>query len=239
MSSPGLQPIDGVSSALQGRTPLGHLLHALNQPLTGLQCVLELAAVRPHLGAEYASTLREALDLTARMRVLVEALREIADMQASKLEVPRAFSLHDLVSATVQELLPVADAIEVELEVQQAAVCSIVGDRALISNVVFRLLDSALSLAEQKTALRIVSAAEGSSALLRVAWVHGPAPDFCPFSRQELGLFIAQAKWQRAGGAWNEIRTGKRVTCELRIPFQFAKSCRERTCNHAEMRDRA
>jgi hypothetical protein len=81
MSSAGVQ-LARSEAALNGRTPLAHLLHALNQPLTGLQCSLELALVELRSPEEYARTVREALHLTGRMRVLVEALREIADSEA-------------------------------------------------------------------------------------------------------------------------------------------------------------
>jgi hypothetical protein len=38
------------------RRPLAHLLHALNQPLTGLQCSLELAAADLRRPEEYDRT---------------------------------------------------------------------------------------------------------------------------------------------------------------------------------------
>src|ERR1700676_3753274 len=65
----------------RGRSPLAHLLHALNQPLTGLQCSMELALSGPRRPEECVRTLREGLELTERMRILVEAIRELTDSQ--------------------------------------------------------------------------------------------------------------------------------------------------------------
>lgn len=229
MSSPAIEPIGGSSSPRQGRTALACLLHALNQPLTGLQCSLELAAACPRPREEYARTLRDALELTTRMRVLVEALREIADMQSAKPHVPRTFFLHQPLSETVQDLQPIADALRVPLELQDRRDLVIAGEPWLIKRVFFHLLDSALSLAQPGTGLQIVAAHESSNAMLRVAWVPGPAPEFSPFSRQELGLLIAQTGWEHSGGTWTEINTEQRHRYELRMPLSNPQSCIERT----------
>jgi hypothetical protein len=55
------------------------LLHALNQPLTGLQCSMEVALASPRPIEYHVPRLREGLDLTERMRSLVDAIREVAD----------------------------------------------------------------------------------------------------------------------------------------------------------------
>ncbi len=73
-------PQNAASSAKPGvRSPLAELLHALNQPLTGLQCSMEVALAGPRTNEEYVQGLREGLVLTGRMRVLVEAIREVMD----------------------------------------------------------------------------------------------------------------------------------------------------------------
>ena len=65
--------------------PLAVLLHELNQPLTGLQCSLELATVGSHTPEQYVDTIRQGLDLVSRMRMLVEAVREVADIEQGHL----------------------------------------------------------------------------------------------------------------------------------------------------------
>jgi C4-dicarboxylate-specific signal transduction histidine kinase len=222
MSSAGVQLTRGEAGALNGRTPLAHLLHALNQPLTGLQCSLELAVVRPRSGEEDARTMREALDLTSRMRVLVETLREIGDAEASGDREPSSVCLNDLLAVKVEELIPVADALGIRLRTSHAATLQVCGTSSLLSEVFFRLLDSALSLARPKSDLLVAIAAEQGSAVIRVGWSCGPLPEFSPFSRQELGLLIARAVWEHEGGVWSQVARANEQTCELRMPRMTA-----------------
>src|SRR5208282_797823 len=101
------------------RGALAHLLHALNQPLTGLQCSLELAVAGPRPSEQYVRTLREGLELTARMRILVEAVRELADLQTSRQEseTPEVepLLLDALLRDAVTDLLPVAESKRVQI----------------------------------------------------------------------------------------------------------------------------
>jgi C4-dicarboxylate-specific signal transduction histidine kinase len=224
MSSAGVQLTRGDAGALNGRTPLAHLLHALNQPLTGLQCSLELALGRPRSGEEDARTMREALDLTSRMRVLVEALREIGDAESSGDREPSSVCLNDLLAAKVEELIPVADALRIRLRTSHAAALQVRGTSSRLSEVFFRLLDSALSLARPKSDLLIALAAEQGSAVIRVGWSSGPLPEFSPFSRQELGLLIARAVWEQEGGVWSQVARGNEQSCQLRMPRMAAAS---------------
>jgi signal transduction histidine kinase len=219
MSGAGVQLARGEAGALNGRTPLAHLLHALNQPLTGLQCSLELALVRSRSTEQDAQTMRDALDLTGRMRVLVEALHELADSESSANREQQIVFLNDLLATNVEELLPVADALGIRLRTSNVAALQVRGTSSLLSEVLFRLLDSALSLARPKSDLLIAVAAEQASAVIRVGWSCGPVPELSPFSRQELGLLIAQAEWEHAGGVWNQAGLGKEQTCELRMPL--------------------
>jgi hypothetical protein len=112
------------------------------------------------------------------------------------------------------------------------------GEPWLIEKVLFHLLDSALSLARPGTGLEIVVAAEREKAVLRVAWVPGPAPEYSPFSRQELGFVIAQAAWEQAGGNWMEIRSEQKHGYELRMLISPMAWCAEGTNQRAEAGDR-
>jgi C4-dicarboxylate-specific signal transduction histidine kinase len=232
-----MQPVHPGSSVVEGRSPLAHLLHALNQPLTGLQCSLELASARPRAAEEYTRTLRDALDLTARMRVLVEALREIADSEYTQQTQQGRVPLNDLLSTQVEDLLPVSESIGVQVRAQIGAEICVSGNRALLCNVLFRLLDSVLSLALKGSDLQIVAEREKSSALIRVCWVPGSAPEFSPYSRQELGLLISQMGWEQAGGTWIQLTRETHHICELRLPIMTAISLPESTRDNAEKED--
>jgi hypothetical protein len=119
----------------------------------------------------------------------------------------------------VEELLPVAEALGIHLRTSIAAALEVHSTSSLLSEVFFRLLDSALSLSRPKSDLLVAAAVEQASAVIRVGWSCGPPPEFSPFSRQELGLRIAQAVWEHAGGVWTQGGTGNEQTCELRMPL--------------------
>jgi C4-dicarboxylate-specific signal transduction histidine kinase len=229
MSTTGskLAPSSVVATTAKGRSPLAHLLHALNQPLTGLQCSLELAAASPRTADQYVRTLREALDLTGRMRILVEAIRELADNEDDSQHV-EAFQLDALVCDTVDGLFPVAETIGVRLTLLGQSSLRVRADRRRFATLLFRWLESALSLAHTGSELQIVTSSEPARTCIAVSWQPGPAPDHSPFSRQELGLLIAQAGWERAGAEWTLTRpetpeeTAQSCTVRLSLPPCFA-----------------
>jgi len=200
------------------RNSMAYLLHALNQPLTGLQCSLELAATAPRSEERYACIMREALELTGRMRVLVEALGELADSSPLPAQEGTSFQLDELLRATADELGPVAENNRVRLRIAGGVPLPVRSDRTRAASVLFRILSSALSLCDQETELRVVAGAGQSGATLSFSWTQGTSPKDSPFSRPELGLLIAQAAWREAGGEC-EFETGRMQTCTIRLPL--------------------
>jgi hypothetical protein len=212
------------------RTLVGHLLHALNQPLTGLQCSLELAAAGPRSVEQYVCTLREALDLVSRVRVLVEAIREVSDSKPTKPEENIAFQLEQPLLDVVTELQPVAEAKGIRIRIAAAALPAY-ADRARLAALFFRLLESAISLSREKNDLEIVAAAEREDACLTFSWTRSTLPGHSPFSRPEIGLLVARAGWEQTGGTWTEMCTGAVQTCTLRASLASLAA-------HSSARDR-
>ncbi|MGB7866387.1 MAG: hypothetical protein WCF74_23555 [Candidatus Sulfotelmatobacter sp.] len=212
-------PADDARQKAAKRSPLAQLLHALNQPLTGLQCSMEVALGRPRTNEQYVQGLRQGLELTGRMRALVEAIREIAEVEEDRALQTEAPALVGLLQEAVNELLPVAEAKNVRLALTlektgaspsgQASSgeassgkteLAITGKQPALARVIFRLLDSTLSLAAPGTALRIEAGSGTGPAGIRIEWqAEGPRS---AFSRPELGLLIAQARLERAGAEW-------------------------------------
>jgi signal transduction histidine kinase len=203
----------------EGRTLIGYLLHALNQPLTGLQCSLELAVAGPRPAEQYVRTLREGLDLVSRVRILVEAIREVSDGKPSNAEESIAFQLEQPLLDVAVELQPVAETKGVRVRIAANAALPAYADRARLAAVFFRLLESAISLAREKSDLQIVATADGEDACVTFSWTETTPSAHLPFSRPEIGLLIARAGWEQAGGTWTEIRNGATQTCTLRSPL--------------------
>ena len=91
--------------------------------------------------------------------------------------------------------------------------------RRRLAGIVFRLLESVLSLAAVGSVVRTETTAASSSEIssgtlperwIRVGW-QGAAPRV-EFSRPELGLLVAQAGWEHAGAQWERARTENRET---------------------------
>jgi hypothetical protein len=204
------------------RSPLARLLHALNQPLTGLQCSMEVALASPRTLEQYAQGLREGLELTARMRTLVEAIREVADGESEHAEETETADLKIVVREVLDELWPAAEVNGVRITLDCSSDFSLlagVGGRRL-SSLIFRTVEAVLSLAERGSALEVAIGSGGDSAAdgvrFRVGW-HAGLPS-AEFSRPELGLLVAQAGWERRDAKWGRERAGNLETVTVSLP---------------------
>jgi signal transduction histidine kinase len=206
------------------RGPMAQLLHALNQPLTGLQCSMEVALARPCTPEQYVQGLRQGLELTDRMRALVEAIREVSDVEEEKTQEPETAELKTVLREILADLAPVAEVQKVHIMLDDFAASSLAvkAGRRRLATVVFRLLESALSLAAQGSTLRIETGVTSAGGWIRIRWHAGPpTPEF---SRPELGLLVAQAGWELAGAEWERQRTENLETVTVRLPRISASS---------------
>jgi signal transduction histidine kinase len=227
--SRGTELRNGAALAHRGsRSPRAQLLHALNQPLTGLQCSMEVALASPRTLEQYAQVLRTGLELTGRMRALVEAIREVTDGEEENDGQPEATDLETMDLKTVlgevlDDLGPVAEAKSVRITLEGAADFSLLAGmgHGRLSSLVFRTLESAQSLARPGTALRVEMGGGGADpvadqAWVRIGWTGGQGP--AEFSRPNLGLLVAQAGWERTGAKWERERNGDVETVIVRLP---------------------
>jgi signal transduction histidine kinase len=221
----------------RARRPLEQLLHGLNQPLTGLQCSMEVALASMRTPEQYVQGLREGLELTERMRALVEAIREVVEAGQEQEEeknveekkenqekAQETIELQVLLREAADGLGPVAEEKGVRMTLESAAPhpysypLPVRAERRRLGTVAFRFLESALSLAARGSAVRIETGGEPAGAWIRVRW-HAARPR-TEFSRPELGLLVAQAGWERIGGEWVRERIESRETVTIRLASQ-------------------
>ncbi len=226
-----LQNAGGLAKTFGG-SPMEQLLHALNQPLTGLQCSMEVALAGVRTPEQYVQGLREGLELMERMRALVEALREVVDGEKEKHEERdmKTIDLKTLLREVVDDLEPVAEAKGVRIEPDWATAFSLALDagRRRLGTVVFRFVESALGLADAGSALQIEAGGainthndstneDKDEAWIRLRW---RAESLRPaFSRPELGLMVAQAGWEHVGAHWERTRIEDREMVTVRWPL--------------------
>jgi len=209
-----------------GRSPLTQLLHALNQPLTGLQCSMEVALTAPRSPEQYVQGLRDGLVLTGRLRALVEALREVvdgeADGQGKGSAEPETTEWQGVIWEAVDDLRPVAEMKNVRILVDSffSSSCSgwaVKARRAQLASGVFRTLESVLALATSGSALQVAGGFGSNEVWFRIQWQGCGEASQPGLSRPELGLLIAQARLERTGAAWEREGTedGERLTVRL------------------------
>jgi signal transduction histidine kinase len=171
---------------MEARNPLAQLLHALNQPLTGLQCAMEVTLARPRTSEQYVHALHDGLGLTERMRSLVEAIREVVDLEEDenknknkkedqntnnqntnkkntnkKKEDRETIELRTLVGEVLEDLEPVAEAKNVRMVLEGSGdfFVTVEAGRRRLAGTVFRLLESVLSLAAGGSVVRTETSA--------------------------------------------------------------------------------
>jgi hypothetical protein len=235
-SGPVLSESGLSGQSLSGRSPLAQLLHALNQPLTGLQCSLEVALAAPRTREQYLQNLRDALTLTERMRPLAEGIRVVVDSSEKTMamrtkEEPGGGALSgDADAATLgtalresaEELKPVAAIKNVTIAWAVRADCDTprrveVSRQSSVTQGVFRLLESVLALASRSTLLRIEAGPAGDE-WFRIQWRTFPRDIHPPLSLPELGLLIAQAQLEQSRVVWERRRTESDNIVTLRLP---------------------
>jgi len=199
------------------RTALAHLLHALNQPLTGLQCSLELAVAQARRPDQYVHTLNESLELTLRMRLLVETIRELTDDRRENPKECETLQLDALLREVADDLRPVAAERDVHLVLALEPPLPVFRERSHLRQIIFRFLESALTLTRAGSDFHLTARHEPEHAVLDLSWSAAPSPALSPFSRAELGLLLARAAWENVGAQWTASQTENMQACTVRL----------------------
>jgi hypothetical protein len=235
-SPPHAAATEVARAKVTGRTPLEQLLHALNQPLTGLQCSMEVALAAPRTLEQYVRGLQDGLELTDRMRALVGAIREVTDMEDKKNAVRNheEWSIADVntvLRTALDDLAPVAEVkgVRVEFERNGVGTCegtsAMVAQRRVLETAAFRLFESALASAVTDSTLCIALGGDGGNPKmadwLRTSWHAGSPPSVV--WRAEIGLLVSQASFEQLGAAWERKCSGAIETVTIRLSGSTAK----------------
>lgn len=202
-------------SQRQDRSPLAQLLHALNQPLTGLQCSMEVALAAPRTVEQYRQGLRDGLELTARMRLLVDAIREVVDGQERTPGESEVLDLASVLRDTLSDLAPVAEQKRIRITVCGSA--AVWAEPRRCAALLFQSLEAVISLAAVASELAITLGQDVDEpwAWLRIPWRGEKANG--RFSRAELAMLVAEAGWEAMGAEWRREPTDKGETVTIRL----------------------
>jgi len=220
MSTPGAQVAVAHPPGLSaGEGLMAQLLHAVNQPLTGLQCSMELALTGQKPLEQYVRTLTDGLELVSQMRVLVEAMREVSDLRATTHEQGSVTLLDDLLRQALSELEPVAEASRVQLRWAISGPLLVRGSSRTLMDVVFRTIESAISMSRERSTMETGASAERNEAVCTISAIADHRTESTPFSRSELGFLVAQATWKHLGGTCDLVRAGENLRLSIRLPL--------------------
>jgi signal transduction histidine kinase len=206
---------------------LAQLLHALNQPLTGLQCSLEVTLAAPRTNERYVKSLRDGLALTERMRALVQAVREIVEInergQSEAAEILDTTELGSVLREAVEELKPVAEEKQVQItwhgpSIPGNSACTAEMRRSAMAQGVFRLLESALALTARGAVLRIDFGSAADEGWILMEWQSSCEALPSALSGPELGLLLAQAQFEKSGAEWERQRLDGGEMLKIRLP---------------------
>ena len=204
-----------------GRSLLAELLHALNQPLTGLQCSMEVVLAVDRTPEQYVRSLREGLELTERMRALMGALREVAEIEDEPVEEEKNIELATLLNELLGEFGPVAEAKQVRLVRNLSGASGktvrLKARRTRLTSSLFRVFESTMSLAGIGTELRLEARWEAHDLALQIDWRESGIRR--QYSRPELGLMVAEAGLERFGAKWERSRAEGLDTLKITLPF--------------------
>ncbi len=122
------------------REYLSEAFHSLSQPLTALQCGLELAVAIPRSQKEYERRIGEGLQSTGSLREMMSALRELVEAEDPG-EDAREIELGELLSSLGDSLHKIAVMYESELEVQSAEQIRVCASQEKLSRLLLFLAE--------------------------------------------------------------------------------------------------
>lgn len=213
----------GPATSRERRSPLAFLLHALNQPLTGLQCSLEVAVAQARAPEEYLRTIGEGIELTNRMRALVDAMREVLEMRGSTTPCSRPFALRSVLVELVDELSPVAESRSLQLTIECESGLSVVYDEQFFRGLIFRLIDTLLVRARANSEIDIKVRQFEGKIQLEIHWDEESPEADSTLSRAELDFLLVEAGCERLGGRWERGGCGERSRGTMTFPTMPAE----------------
>jgi C4-dicarboxylate-specific signal transduction histidine kinase len=206
----------------ESRQLVSDLFHQLSQPLTTLCCSLELALLQTPTAEQYSEIVSQALSQAEKVSALATAIRELFDASLAG-QCGEVLDLRRAVEETVGDLLPVAESAGVRVCYLPGPSCRVWFDAPRLRQGLFHLIGFAIGSDGPGAAVRIELAEHGAELGmgLTISGSQGicdepsnPNPDLELLRR--LGLGIARAVFEAAGGSLSVNRGVERLTVEVR-----------------------
>jgi two-component system heavy metal sensor histidine kinase CusS len=143
--------------------------HELRTPLAGLRSAMDVALTRTRTAGEQEETLRDCLQITMQMQVMVENLLMLARLDAGHVDVHRErITLPLLIENIAKPMLSSALARGVRLEWQTQPNAEVHTDLPLLSLAVRNVLDNAFAYVDDCGTITVESSVRDGQTIFRV-----------------------------------------------------------------------
>ncbi len=141
------------------RRAVSEVFHALSQPITALQCSLELTIRRARTAEEMQAGLRESLESSQRLIAVLGWLRKFAE--ASEPRGCTTIKLQEILQSWQKEMLPVADSLGKRVDVECLESNEVLADEGVAYEICMLVGDFAMASAS--SAIKVLVAGESVS----------------------------------------------------------------------------
>ena len=175
------------------------VFHSLSQPLTALQCSLEIALIKPAETSEhYRAAINDALAMVKHVVDTSIFLREMADAECPG--TPVRTDLRGLLARLVEEMAPLLESsgVRLRMEWKDEIVCMV--DSAKLEKALFLLMDQMRSEVTSQTDLQVACRRGPSHAEIELN-LSAEVLRAQPGAREHRGIELASAMVSGMGGA--------------------------------------
>jgi len=180
---------------------IAHVFHALSQPLTALQCSLELSLARDESAEEFRASVESALQNAERLRQTLLLLRELSDADDPG-DISAPVQLCELLQDLREDFLLVFESAGGGFDLTCAPV-HIRGNGDKLRRALFYLLESELRTPRYRS-LKVEVAPTQEQAAIRMTFFGPAAPPISPDEASEHApageIEIARRTFRAVGG---------------------------------------
>jgi len=221
----------GGRTAGSQRDLISELFHALNQPLTGLRCSLELALTGRRVAAEYMNTIESALSLAVQIADTCGKIRQV--VEADDPGDAQWLPLAQYVNEVVTDMLPVAEQAGITLSLAPGKVAGspyVFCEPQRLRQALFYLLEYAIAQpGNAELAVRSLPSPEKTAAIEITILGRAHLPSGRKQDSkldQRFRMAIALGVFEAAGGSIDLTLHEARVHIRASLPAKHGSSAR-------------
>jgi signal transduction histidine kinase len=215
------------------RQLVAELFHQLNQPLTTLNCCLELSLKKTRPSAQCRQDMRIALQQVDKITRLMAYLRELVVSENAGDQFPQS-DMDVCLKATIEELLPLAKSADVRLNLIGDAPFYVSIENTCLKHALFHLIEFVLNCSRPGSEVKIgatqantnnndVELTIRSSRSRRTShrWSQKAGNQASPALETRIALAIARRLFESVHGSLEVLCHASHVSVQVHLPVAF------------------